>query len=1366
MHRRRQARGVQIPREGKDIMTEKQGEFVSTTSYKLIYVFEIHDHAHAGLLKIGDATVHTDATMDKLPPNCKTLNHAARERIKSYTNTAGVSYNLLHTELAVRQVAEDGVTRLESFRDHDVHAVLENSHIHKVRIGDTTGDEWYPVDLETARRAIEAYKRCRANLSGTAAKVRLPIVLRPEQIAAVEQTVEQFGKSNRMLWNCKMRYGKTLTALEVVRRMGFKRTIIMTHRPVVDKGWYEDFDKTFDASLGYRYGSKGTGATLDALLKSGDPFVYFASIQDLRGSKKVGGKFDKNDNVFRTIWDFVIVDEAHEGTQTTLGDETVKAVVKEGKGKTKFLALSGTPFNIITDYEESEVFTWDYVMEQQAKQDWWANHFGDSNPYEDLPELRIYTYDLGDVFGSARYAGDTDVAFNFREFFRTWTGDFKRDHADMPPTSMPGDFVHEGDVRSFLDLMCTPSETSQYPFATEEYRDMFRHTLWMVPGVREARALQRLMGDHPVFGSGAFRIVNVAGDGVHDDEEDREALTKVLNAIDKADALGNYTITLSCGRLTTGVTVKEWTAVLMLSGSYSTSAANYLQTIFRVQSPGQIDGKAKEVAYVFDFAPDRTLKMVAEAVKASAKPGKTTDHDRQQLGKFLNFCPVIAISGSEMTKYDTNTLLQQMKRAYADRVVRSGFEDQNLYSEELYRLTDGDLSAFERLKEIVGTSKATKPVNEVDVNRQGLSDEEYEQLKKVQKKPKKELTEEEKELLKKRQEAKKNRDNAISILRQVSTRMPMLIFGADTPYDKDITLEEFVAMVDDASWEEFMPKGVTKKMFRSFMRFYDEDVFIAAGHRIRDIAHRADGLEPTERVKRIAGLFAYFKNPDKETVLTPWRVVNMHMSDCLGGWDFFDETHLELLDEPRFVDRGEVTRRAFDCDDSRILEINSKTGLYPLYVTYTEYRYRAGDNERDMEPDAKRTLWLQTVSNNIFVVCKTPMAKTITHRTLLGYMSGKIRAHYFDDLIGTLKFKPKQFVDKVRRPKYWGMGGKVAIEFSAVVGNPPYQDMGGSGGDNDAPVYQRFVQSAELLEPAYVSMITPSRWFSGGRVSLLGPFREHMLNNRGLRKLYDYPNAREVFPDVEIKGGVSYFLIDRTTPGDCETHLFVDGEELVSIRDLSRHEILIRHPMAESIVDKVRSNTTEAVESIIASDTPFGIPTNPKTSKKTPFRVFDTRTPSHDLPVYYVEKLERKIAYVDRSQIKKNVQDIDKYKAMFPNTGGSGTDPNVLGKPLFAPAGSVCSQTFIYAPFDTAEEAQNFLKYYKTRFFRFLVSVLKITQHAMRHVYHYVPMQVFSSGSDIDWSKTTDELDALLCDKYGLTEEERSFIASRVDPME
>lgn len=415
---------------------------------------------------------------------------------------------------------------------------------------------------------------------------------------------------------------------------------------------------------------------------------------------------------------------------------------------------------------------------------------------------------------------------------------------------------------------------------------MFKHSLWMVPGVREARALKNLMMEHPVFGNGQFNIINVAGS---DDEESADALNSVKNGISEAEKNDTYTITLSCGKLTTGVTIKEWTAVFMLAGSYSTSAANYLQTIFRVQSPCNKNGMIKETAYVFDFAPDRTLKMVSQAVSVSSKAGKTTDGDKQILGKFLNYCPVISISGSQMKEYQADRLLQQLKKAYADKVVRNGFDDSNLYNDELLKLDELDIKKFDELKGIIGKSKAASKQNDITVNDQGLTNEEYEKEKKLKKKPKKELTEEEKALLEELKKKKKVRNDAISILRGISIRMPLLIYGADVPYDEEITLERFIEKVDDSSWNEFMPSGVTKEVFQEFKKYYDEDVFIAAGRRIRNIAREADTLEPTERVKKIASLFSNFKNPDKETVLTPWRVVNMHMSDCLGGYDFWDE---------------------------------------------------------------------------------------------------------------------------------------------------------------------------------------------------------------------------------------------------------------------------------------------------------------------------------------------------------------------------------------------------------------------------------------------------------------------------------------------
>lgn len=365
--------------------------FKNAFEFKVIYVFTIDDQTHKGMVKIGDATLHTDTPIDQLMPGCRELNQAALRRIKEYTNTAGITPHLLHSEIAVRTVKDkDGSLKVEAFRDHHVHEVLKNSGINNVQLGESTGKEWFPVDAQTAKKAIDAVKHNYSNLSNTEVVKHSPIIFRPEQEACITKVVKHFKKSDRFLINAKMRYGKTFVSLEIVKRCKFRKTIILTHRPVVDAGWYEDFTKIFNGVNDAIYGSKATGYTVDQLLATGKSFIYFASLQDLRGSSEVGGKFDKNNSIFKTVWDCVIVDEAHEGTTTALGEDTVAAVVKEGSGS-KLLALSGTPFNILSEYDEDSIYTWDYIMEQECKSEWDKLHFGDSNPYDELPELRIYT---------------------------------------------------------------------------------------------------------------------------------------------------------------------------------------------------------------------------------------------------------------------------------------------------------------------------------------------------------------------------------------------------------------------------------------------------------------------------------------------------------------------------------------------------------------------------------------------------------------------------------------------------------------------------------------------------------------------------------------------------------------------------------------------------------------------------------------------------------------------------------------------------------------------------------------------------------------------------------------------------------------
>jgi len=1329
-------------------------KFTSALLPKLIYVFRINDAEHKGCLKIGEATTDNENIWG-LEPNSKPLNEAAKKRINQYTQTAGISYDLLYTELSVFIKNKT----FNAFSDAEVHNVLTRSGI-KRKTFDTQhkANEWFVTDLETVKNAIKAVKEGKQSLGAhQITEDKNPIVFRPEQHDAIDKTKKQFKKSNQMLWNAKMRFGKTLSALQVVKDMNFTRTLILTHRPVVDAGWFEDFGKIFtEKETKFRYGSKTKGDSFGALEKSckkgENKYVYFASMQDLRGSELVGGNFDKNNELFATQWDFIIVDEAHEGTKTELGENVMSGLVKTD---TKVLRLSGTPFNLFDDFKEDEIYTWDYVMEQRAKAEWDELHFGDPNPYATLPRLNIFTYDLGKLM---KQFVDEDVAFNFREFFRP---------------NKEGTFLHENDVRSFLNLICKADDHSNYPYATQEYRDNFRHSLWMVPGVKEARALSAMLQSHPVFGH--FQIVNVAGDG-DEEEANQEALKKVENAIG-TNPHETYTITLSCGRLTTGVSVKAWTAVFMLSGSFNTSASGYMQTIFRVQTPATINGRVKKECFVFDFAPDRTLKVIAETAKISAKAGKTTGQDRDIMGEFLNFCPIIAVDGSRMSAYNVDGMLEQLKKVYIERVVRNGFEDNYLYNNDsLMKLDNVELEEFHGLKEIIGSTKAMPKSGDIDINKQGFTDEQYDQLDEAEKKNRKkeELTEEQKKLLKEKEEKRKNRDSAVSILRGISIRMPLLIYGADVnDENEEITIDNFAQLIDPQSWDEFMPKGVSKQLFNSFKKYYEPDVFRAAGKRIRAMARAADLLTIEERIARITAIFNTFRNPDKETVLTPWRVVNMHVGDCMGGYVFYDEAMENPIEQPRFVEQGQVTKDVFS-PDARILEINSKSGLYPLYMTYGIYRTRlAADDPMGLNatptPELQLALWDKTLAENIFVICKTPMAKSITKRTLAGFRKAKVNTRYFEDLINQIINKPSNFIEKVKLGKtYWKANNNDNMKFNAIVSNPPYMEMDGGAQASAKPIYNQFVEIAQKINPQFVSMIMPSRWYSGGKG--LDEFRDKMLNDKKISMLHDFLNPEQVFPKTNIRGGICYFLWDSAYNNEeslikVVTHQ-LNAAPVTAYRTLkSEHsDTFIRHGIAISIVNKVSNYSNyESFSKYVSVLRPFG------------FRGYftdDARFNSSDNglinPVICYGK-GKKIGYVERDQIIVRKEWIDRFKVYTPRANNIGTELNddnlntFVGEPL-----TICTESYLVLGANlelNSNSAENLRKYLTTKFTRFQHSLAKASQDATSKTYQFVPLQNFTSVSDIDWSQSLADIDRQLYAKYGLSEEEVAFIEGMIKVM-
>lgn len=1293
------------------------------------------------------------------------------------------------------------------------------------------------------------------------------IILRSEQRDAITRAKEHFCKKSgrqgnyqytilpkhcKYLWNAKMRFGKTICAMQLMRELNVKRTLIITHRPVVGNSWLDAFHQVIGTSESdsmvqgntnihttYGFGTrsdnedKGNFYELENFVQTeGNHYAFFVSMQYIRLSELVNTKTQakiksKQDDttsnstdseneklkadILNTDWDLIIIDEAHEGTRTSLGKSVIDDFLK--KDKTKMLYLSGTPFNLYEDFDENEIYTWDYIAEQQAKNNWTKEHPDEKNPYAELPKMNILTYDITKNISNVL---DQTGIFTFQEFFRTWTGNPKADHATMP-AGAKGRFVHETEILKFLDLLCTKDNENNFPFSTTEYRQMFRHTLWVVSHVNEAAALEQLLKEHHIFKR--FNIVNVAGKNDYDELNDN-ALDKVLNAIGELPEKTS-TITISCGRLTTGVTVKPWTAVLYLKGG--DRAATYMQTIFRVQSPYKTDdGKMKTECYVFDFAPDRTLKIVAETSKFSSM-AKTKDkqkeegeeektqemRDKETVRDFIELCPVISMDGGKMSPMDVNSIYKKLESVYIDRLVRKGFDDNCLYvQEELNKIDPNLLNQIgvnggqapdeKRLnaKETIDLSHMTEEQRAAweEKIRQKKAEAAEKAKKKAQKdeefqkqwdswteEQRQEWLDKEAERIARREQAKKDREEfrkRITNIRGIALRIPLLMYGGADAGDtkEDITVDNFTRKISNDSWYEFMPKGISKADFNKIKKCFNATRFEEAGKKYRALTREADFMHVDERIRQITEIFSYFRNPDKETVLTPWRVVNMHMSDTIGGWCFYDETFDEKtgqLDTPRYVDQGDVTRQLFDNVDlagevqTKILEINSKTGLYPLYITYSLYRRRLDEyikaeciDRESVSVQEEQVVWDDIVKDNIYVICNTPMAVGITRRTLFGFRDVERKANIKnEELIKRASNDQESLVKELKTVGFWkGNSSKQEMKFNAVVGNPPYQMMDGGAQASATPVYNLFVNIAKKLQANYVSMIMPARWYSGGKG--LDEFRNSMLEDKHISRLDDFLNPETIFPNTNIRGGLCYFLWDinynsKESLTRVVTH-GISGIVADKMRQLKTNnfDMFIRNYEAISIIEKVKAKDFNSIAHHISARKPFGFATD--FIKDASFK---TSPETLNSPVLCYGK-GMCVGYVERNQIKTHQDWIDKWKVLIPRANNIGTELNDdnLNSFICAP-GEVTTESYLVVGADLnldEKKCLNIKCYLSTKFARFMHSMAKSSQDATSKTFIFVPIQDFSKP----WT------DEELYNKYELDIFEREYIESMIKPME
>lgn len=636
-------------------------------------------------------------------------------RIREQTQTAGIKYDLKWHKNALYEGS------YETFTDKDFHGYLN-----KLGVKRQTGTEWFEIDPNLAKNYFNDFRENKGVLESN--EDPIPYALRREQDDAVKKTIEYFKNNlhGEFLWNAKPRFGKTISAYDLCMKMGFKNILIVTNRPAIANSWYEDYLKFVGANSGYYFVSHVAALEgkkhvitreefLDLDIDKIRGSIEFVSLQDIKGSKYFGGdpnldklkelsnRRDEKGNRIGILWDILIIDEAHEGVDTYKSD-----IAFDNIDRNYTLHLSGTPFKALANdkFPQDAIYNWTYADEQRAKRGWdLASE--EENPYYPLPKLNLFTYQMSEIVRDNIKEGIEidgeweNYAFDLNEFFKT------REN---------GKFYYEDDVDKFLDAL---TSMEKFPFSTPELRKELKHTFWLMDRVDSAKAMGKKLRENPIFSD--YEIVIAAGDGKLDDEEEFEkSYDKVVKAIRENDK----TITLSVGQLTTGITIPEWTGVLMLSNVKSPSL--YMQAAFRSQNPCLFveDGKTlrKENAYVFDFDPARTLTIFEEFandLSSETSRGRgDSDRRKSQVKELLNFFPVYGEDeDGEMIPLDAEKVLITPRKIYAKEVVNCGF-----MSNFLFKNISNIFGAPEAVKNIIDKMDKGRDFKPVSIDENTASD--------------------------------------------------------------------------------------------------------------------------------------------------------------------------------------------------------------------------------------------------------------------------------------------------------------------------------------------------------------------------------------------------------------------------------------------------------------------------------------------------------------------------------------------------------------------------------------------------------------------------------------------------------------------
>jgi len=760
-----------------------------------IYAYEDTNPQYAGLLKIGYTT--------------KDVRQRVAEQYPTVRPGGQPPYRIVLEEPAM---CRDGT----GFTDRDVHRMLRLNGIHK------EGGEWFRCTVEQLKAAINAVREGQLFEEQRSLNFRM----RPEQEAAVEKTFAYFkgwprdvgDKPPHFLWNCKMRFGKTFAAYQLAKRMGWKKILVLTFKPAVQSAWEEDLRCHVDFQ-GWQFIKPG-GLTYEQADKT-KPIVCFGSFQDYLGrNPNTGGIKTKNEWVHATHWDCVIFDEYHygawrqkakdlfeaedelerkaaEGEDINYFDEDILPITSD-----HYLYLSGTPFRAIAtgEFIEEQIYNWTYLDEQKAKADWAGP---DDNPYAALPRMVLLTYQMPDAIREVAMQGEFNE-FDLNVFFSAeGVGDKARFKYEEEVQKWL-DLIRGADLPTSIDNLKLGAQKPPLPFSDVRLLSLLSHTLWFLPSVASCYAMRNLLAKKQNRFYHDYKVIvaagSTAGIGV-------AALLPVLEAM--GDPLKTKTITLTCGKLTTGVTVRPWTGIFMLRNS--SSPETYFQAAFRVQNPWTIknpDGTSpnqeliiKEECYVFDFAPNRALRQIADY---SCRLNVNEDDPEKKVEEFIRFLPVLAYDGSSMKQIDAAGVLDMAMSGTTATLLARRWESAllvNVDNDTLRRLINNEqamkalmsIEGFRNLNQdietIINKSEAVKKAKK-EANDRELSPGE-----------KKQLTEEEREY-------KNLRKKIQEKLIKFATRIPIFMYLTDY---REMTLKDVITKLEPRLFKKVT--GLTKEDF-------------------------------------------------------------------------------------------------------------------------------------------------------------------------------------------------------------------------------------------------------------------------------------------------------------------------------------------------------------------------------------------------------------------------------------------------------------------------------------------------------------------------------------------------------------------------